>query len=67
MKKSLLWMLTAILVFCDPAMASCSKDDAGTPEKKEYFPSWNQCEALTAIPLTNSLTPRATCTTSVSP
>ena len=49
MKKSLLWMLTAILVFCDPAMASCSKDDAGTPEKKEYFPSWNQCEALTAL------------------
>ncbi len=39
-------LLSATTVF-----TSCSKDDdeVATPAKKEYFKSWNKCEALTAL------------------
>ena len=50
MRKHLTWMLAALLVIGSPAMmTSCSKDDVVTVEKKEYFKSWNSCEALTAL------------------
>jgi len=49
MKKSILWMLAVILIY-GPMMTSCSKDDdVETEEPKDYFPSWNQCESLTAL------------------
>lgn len=51
MKKSLLWMLVAILT-CGPVMTSCShddNDDVNVPVKKEYFKSWNECAALKAL------------------
>ena len=51
MKKNLLWMLAAVLLICSPAMTSCSKDDDNSTSatKKEYFASWNECPALTAL------------------
>ncbi len=53
MKHMKLWMLAAILIICGTTttLTSCSKDDQVTeaPAKKEYFASWNQCEALTAL------------------
>ena len=49
MKKSILWMLVAILT-CGPVMTSChSDDDDETIVAKERFTSWNKCEALTAL------------------
>ena len=47
-------VLTAILTFCGTTvLTSCSKDDDNntivTPQPKEYFTLWNQCEALTAL------------------
>ncbi len=47
-------VLTVFLLFtmlCGTSMmTSCSTDEnATTPVKKEYFKSWNQCEALTAL------------------
>lgn len=46
-------MLAAILVICGATvLTSCSKDDEPTvvtPQPKEYFTLWNQCEALTAL------------------
>ena len=50
-----LWVYVAILAFCGmtTTLTSCSKDDDNNstvnPPKKEYFQSWNQCEALTAL------------------
>ena len=53
MKKLMLWMLAAILICGTTAtQTSCSKDDdqkETLAPKKEYFQSWNQCEALTAL------------------
>jgi hypothetical protein len=53
MKQMKLWMLAAILIICGTTttLTSCSKDDqvSESPAKKEYFASWNQCEALTAL------------------
>jgi len=52
MKQTKLWMLAAILL-CSGAnmLASCSNEDRSvvTPQQKEYFTQWNQCEALTAL------------------
>ncbi len=48
MKKSYLWILAVILIY-GPVMTSCSKDEVEAIEKKDYFPSWNNCEALTAL------------------
>ena len=46
-------MLATILVICGASvLTSCSKDDETTvvsPQPKEYFTLWNQCEALTAL------------------
>ena len=51
--KKILMMLAAILVICGGSvLTSCSKDDETsvvTPQPKEYFTLWNQCEALTAL------------------
>ena len=48
------WMLAVILVICGATvLTSCSKDDDNkkivTPQPKEYFTLWNQCEALTVL------------------
>jgi len=52
-KTKKFWMIAAILVFCGQSiLTSCGKDDDTTivnPRQKEYFTSWNQCEALTAL------------------
>ena len=43
--------MAACLIVCSSAMTSCGKEDNNvtvTP-KKEYFASWNNCEALTAL------------------
>ena len=48
-KNIFLWMLAAILL-CGPVMTSCTDyPETTTKAKKDYFPSWNQCEALTAL------------------
>jgi len=54
MRKNLLWLLAALLIIGSPVMTSCSKNDAETRSeeriiKKDYFASWNSCEALTAL------------------
>jgi len=69
MKKFLLWPLVVILFCGVPMLAACSDDDDNeAPAKKEYFQSWNECEALTALkdyvatvtdPLSNSFIPIA--------
>ena len=51
MKKIHVWMMAAILVVCGPVMTSCNNEDnpVEAPMSKDFFPSWNQCEALTAL------------------
>ena len=51
MIKQRQWMLAAIFTLLCGAnvLTSCSKDDDETPAPKEYFQSWNKCEALTAL------------------
>ncbi len=53
MKKTRIWMLAAILLFCGTnVLASFSKDDdsnATVQPVKKYFTLWNPCEALTAL------------------
>ena len=52
MKKRMQWVFAAILIFCGTAgLTSCGKEDNSvvTPQQKEYFTLWNQCEALTAL------------------
>ena len=51
MRKTILWMLAAILTFgsLTTTLTSCSDYDAEKTEAKEYFTSWNQCEALAAL------------------
>ena len=50
-----LWMIAAILTFCSmtTTLTSCSRDDDNNsevvPPVKEYFQSWNECDALTAL------------------
>ena len=66
MKQTRLWMFAAILtLLCGAsALASCNNDDnpVVTPVAQDYFPSWNQCEALDALQayvqdVTNPLSP----------
>jgi phosphoserine phosphatase len=45
MKKHL-WIVAVTLV---TIFTGCSKSDSDTPVTKDYFPSWNKCEALTAL------------------
>ena len=45
MKKHLLIVTTVLVAL----LTSCSKDDSETLSSKNYFPSWNQCEALTTL------------------
>ena len=49
MKKLL--MIAAIFIVCGNSivLTSCSKEDVTAQAKKEYFQSWNQCQALTAL------------------
>ena len=51
MKKTKLWMFATILIILCGAnvFTSCNKEDVTPPSKKDYFPSWNQCVALTAL------------------
>ena len=53
MNKKQIWMFAVILILSGTTMlTSCSKDDeitVVTPQPKEYFTLWNQCEALTAL------------------
>ena len=53
MNKKHIWMFAVILILSGTTMlTSCSKDDEITvvsPQPKEYFTLWNQCEALTAL------------------
>ncbi len=53
MNKKLIWMLAAILILCGAGvLTSCSKNEETTvvtPQPKEYFTLWNQCEALTTL------------------
>jgi phosphoserine phosphatase len=54
MRSAKLWVLAVIMSFgfASVTMVSCSKNDdekSVTIVKKEYFQSWNQCEALTAL------------------
>ena len=51
MKKTKLWMFAAILIILCGAgtFTSCNKEDVTHPTPKDYFPSWNQCNALTAL------------------
>ena len=48
-----LWMIAALLIVCGmtTTLTSCSKDDDETTQapKKEYFQSWNNCDALTVL------------------
>ena len=44
------WLIAAICLISVTSFTSCSKDDdGGNTTKKDYFLSWNQCEALTAL------------------
>ena len=45
------WMFAAILIVCGTTttLTSCSKEDEVTQVSKEYFKTWNKCEALTAL------------------
>ena len=45
MKQRLLIVLFALAV----TLAGCGKDDSAARQQKNYFPSWNNCEALTAL------------------
>ena len=51
MLKNKLWMFAAIFILlCGiSGLTSCSNDDSDAQVKKDYFPSWNKCEALTAL------------------
>jgi hypothetical protein len=53
MKQTRLWMFAAILtILCGASvLTSCDKTDnpVVTPITKDYFSSWNKCEALTAL------------------
>lgn len=52
MKRKAFFFLALLCVVAQVVLlTSCSKDNdtVVTPETKEYFLSWNQCEALTAL------------------
>ena len=52
MSKTKLWMLAVILTISGTSLlTSCGNVDERivTPQTKEYFTLWNQCEALTAL------------------
>ena len=51
MRKTILWMLAAILTFgsLTTTLTSCSDYNDEKTVAKEYFTSWNQCEALAAL------------------
>ena len=44
-------MIAAIFIVCGNSivLTSCSKEEVTAQAKKEYFQSWNQCQALTAL------------------
>ena len=48
MKKYVVWMQTTIVI-CALFLVSCSKDNDDVPVVKNYFPSWNKCEALAVL------------------
>ena len=48
-RKNLTWMLAAILILCSQVLTSCGDNDDDASAKREYFTSWNSCEALTAL------------------
>ncbi len=50
-RKRVLTVTLVVAMLCGSQMlTSCSTDEkAVTPVKKEYFKSWNKCEALTAL------------------
>ena len=56
MKKNLFLIIALVCVFAQGVvLTSCSKDDdnnggSALPPAKVYFQSWNQCDALTALP-----------------
>lgn len=45
------WMFVAILIVCGTTttLTSYGKEDEVTQVSKEYFKTWNKCEALTAL------------------
>jgi len=51
MRKTILWMMTAILICGSSALTSCGNqaDNPAVKPAKEYFTLWNDCEALTAL------------------
>lgn len=50
MNQTKIWMLAAILTICGSLMTSCNKDhDVEILEIRDNFPSWNNCEALSAL------------------
>ena len=51
MKQIKLWMLAAILLCGTTTLTSCGKcqESIVSPQTKEYFTLWYQCEALTAL------------------
>ena len=50
MKRFMMWVLAATLTCGSVTLfSSCSKNDAEAVVTKNYFPSWNKCEALTAL------------------
>ena len=48
MKRNALWMQTVVLICLMVLTMSCDEGDSGKTQK-DYFPSWNNCEALTAL------------------
>jgi phosphoserine phosphatase len=48
MKRNALWMQTVVLICLMVLTMSCDEGDSGKAQK-DYFPSWNNCEALTAL------------------
>ena len=50
MNQTKIWMLAAILTLCGSFMTSCDKDhEVEILEIRDNFPSWNNCEALSAL------------------
>ena len=51
MKLMKSWMLAAIFVFCGSVtiLTSCSKNEDDYRVVTDYFPLWNQCDALTTL------------------
>ncbi len=51
-KNYIVWMLVACLLVCNLVMTSCcSTNNVESLAKKNYFASWNECDALSALKL----------------